>query len=203
MGMFTQNYYNIIQYNINSIFCSYNSSYQNEYTVIKKPDPIIFTRFFDNQTYSATYLASSYSNPSSSSGYQTINYCSVPFYSSIFVYGKITPTKSSTYGMVGLIGIIFITTDFEETLDTQYFGSSYISYKAISEEIYCENTHTSVKINYSRNDDTPLYGLCFLSGGYADYTYCIYIHKFTEPITDNSFTIQLTYSIKNGEINVS
>lgn len=202
MGMFTQNYYNIIQYNINSIFCSYNSSYQNEYTVIKKPDPFIFTRFIDNQTYSATFVESSYLNPSGSS-YQVSKPYFVPFYSSIFMYGKITPSTSTTDGMVGLISVIFITADFEETLDTQYFGSSYQSYKAVSGEVYCKNTHTSVKINYTRNDDTPLYGLCFLSGGYDGYTYCIYIHKFTEPITDYSFTIQLTYSIKNGEINVS
>ena len=121
------------------------------------------------------------------------------------MYGQPSDFTYSGYSLATLI--YFITEDFTESIDFQY-SSSKVSYKAISEVITVNDDYTSsVNINYTRTTTTPLYGLVLVfiypMGTGTIKQLCVYNHKFNSPITDTSFTIQMSFNIANGELNVS
>lgn len=204
MGMLTQNYYNLLKLRSIVFFNSkYSSgSYQNNPSLVNvNTKDIIFTSFSSGLTinYSTTPITI---GGSSNSAY---NVCHMPFYAGCLMYGQ--PSSFNYYGFTGGHYIYFITKDFEESIDNQ-FTTDTKSYKAVSESVTQDGYSSSVNINYSRTDTTALYGLYIVYG--FNYTssstptfYVVYNHKFNNPITEYDFTIQLSFNIANGEINVS
>lgn len=205
MGMFTQNYYNLFK--LRSIMF-FNSSYvagdfQNDPTKANvSTTDIIFTSFSTGLTLNYSLPTNYLPGTSNNIGYYI---CQMPFYSGALMYGN--PTKYNYYGFSSGHYIYFITEDFEETIDNVY-TTNVLTYKAVSELITQDGYSSAVNINYTRDDATPLYGLYIvyasnITTSNTPTLMVVYNHKFNNPITDLSFTIQMSFNIANGGINVS
>lgn len=208
MGIFTQNHYNLLKLQSFAVFNScFNTSNQVTPTIVNDNISINFQRADRDEIKSFSSIPvihfGSYQDYAYSNYYSLIS----TFYSAAFNYGDNYLSGDNAPNMTF---IKFITTDFEEHIDNQYFGNLK-GYKAVSEQIHVLENGCSVDINYTRSDTTPLYGIQLITSmrfGQSTSTrgnmdVGTYIHKFETPISDTSFTITISYNITNGELNVN
>lgn len=206
MGIFTQNHYNLLKLQAFTVFnTNFYSSNQTNPSFVNDDISVNF-QMADKD------VIQSFNKPGQIHFYQyngtatDINYWISSLYSTGLCYGDFT-LSSNTPPNVSFIK--FITTDFEEDIDNQYF-SDLKGYRALSEQINVLDNGSIININYTRSDTTPLYGIQIITTMqiYSDsknYRLKLgtYLHKFDIPITDTAFTISISYNYTNGDLNVS
>lgn len=199
MGMFTRNYYNLMKYQSYQFFLNNSTIASNvvpSYDVNNRPSVYFTSLSGDVTSYSPRNVNINY-------------YAGVPYYSSNLISVKYSSYVANLSSFTKFISLAFPKIDFEESIDTQSFSTSeFESFSAISKTVTFNENGSSINLNFTRTTNTPLYGLFLYSyiNLLSESTYTLYvtfIHKFDKPITDTSFTIQMSFNINNGEINVS
>lgn len=202
MGIFNQNYYNMIKA-ANYHFFPYYRVTNNNDVVYGKPAniPDIYVTYLDGNVYNFKSIVYSTS-------YQQ-NF-SLPFYggSSKFYWFYTNFSKTYLYTSYDGIYLAFTTDEFEETIDKLTFNNFYtltrnfVRYvnndKGVGIIINCTNTSkyklTGMFLTYmARRPNTD---------NSSSYLYSFYVHKFENVINDDSFNITIMFNF-NGEINVS